>query len=113
MVSEAGELGLLNDEQVLQAARQILFGPAGVFRGRPEKARRREGERQRLPATARDKLRGMGVKPGVEILYRFRQHARRAEVIRVNRRTVSVGRPGGDEVLRRVRIERVPGVCDE
>lgn len=55
----------------------------------------------------------MGVAPGAMIHYRHRDTVYRTQVIRLNRCTVSVGKPGGDKVLRRVPFERVLGVCDE
>lgn len=62
-----------------RATRRILFGPSSVFRGWPENARRREENRQQWLADSRDKPSEAGVKPGAEIVYRYRQGARRAE----------------------------------
>ena len=52
----------------------------------------------------------MGVEPDAQITLRHRGSIYRGEIIRVNRATVSVGRPGNREVLARVPFVRVRGV---
>jgi len=111
LVSEATELGLLTEEREAQATHMILVGAASVFRGWPENARKREIERQQRLGAVRDKLIEAGLAPGVEIVYLYGRSARRAFVIHVNERSVSVGQPGSRKVLRRVRLERVLGAC--
>jgi len=110
LVSEAADLGLLTEEREAQATRMVLVGAASVFRGWPENARRRGAEHEEQLAAIRNELTEMGVAPGVQIVYRYGHGARRAFVIRVNGRTVSVGQPGSGEVLRRVPLNRVLGV---
>jgi len=113
LVREAGQLGLLSDRRVRQGVDMAVNGRATTFRGWPERARQYEADRKRLLTAAKDNLLRMGVKPGVEITFGYRRRTYRGEVIRVNRRTVSVGEPGGDRTLFRVPFERVIAVAQQ
>ena len=107
MVSEAGELGLLTKDQVMQATRAVLFGPATIFRGWPENAARRIAELDELLDAAADKLGQMRVVPGAEIAYRHGHGFLRGQVQRVNRRTITVRKYQSGPATRRTLIEKV------
>lgn len=113
LVREAGDLELLSMRRVAQAVDMLRYGAVSKFRGWPERAREIKRAKKARRMAARAELVQMGVEPGAIIRYRLGDSVYRAQVIRINRCTVSVGKSGSDEVLRRVAFEAVVGVCGE
>jgi Fe2+ transport system protein FeoA len=110
LVREAGDLRLLPGRRVAQAVDMLRYGPVGMFRGWPERVRQIKRAKKARRIAVRAELVDMGVEPGAMVRYRLRDTVYRAQVIRVNRCTVSVGKQESDEVLRRVPFERVVGL---
>ncbi len=113
LVREAGDRSLLCQRRVGQALDMLRYGAVTTFRGWPERAREIERAKKARRIAARAELVDMGVEPGAMVRYRLRDTIYRAQVIRVNRCTVGVGKPGSEKVLRRVPFARVVGVSDD
>ena len=112
LVREAGELGLLSEKRVAQAVAMVLDGTATVFRGWPEEAREAEAQREEHREEMLESLRERGLKVGAQVVFRYRGKFVRAEVMRINKVTVSVGEIGSDRTSLRVPFGRVLDVRD-
>jgi len=107
LLRRAGSLGLLSDEEVEQGVDTALHGPASIFRGWDGRPGRREWLRKGVLNRDRDALRERGIEPGSLVTFRYRNQWWRGEVVKVNRKTVSVGQPGTGVALLRVPFGRI------
>ena len=107
LIGRAGSLGLLGAGEVERGVYMALYEPASIFRGWPERAAERRRKHVRQIEQARIALCKLGMVPGAVVVFRYRRRWWQAEVIRVNRHTVTVGEPGTGIALLRVPFQRI------
>lgn len=107
LIGRAGGLGLLGAAEVECGVHMALYEPASVFYGWPEHASKRRRRRMQQIEDQRTALCELGMAPGAVVVFRYRRRWRQAEVIRVNRHTVTVGEPGTGMALLRVPFQRI------
>jgi hypothetical protein len=113
LVREAGELGLMSAERVQQAAEMALDGTASIFRGWPEEARKLKQKRDEHREELLEIWRERGLQVGGQIVFRYRGKLLRAEVMRINTATVSVGEIGSRRTALRVPLSRILGIHEQ
>lgn len=95
LISEAGRLGLLTDDEVEAGLDAALNGPRGAGLDWRERIAERERNKARRDQSALQPLLDAGLKVGSQVRFTFRGEPVVAEVIRINRRTISALRPDG------------------
>jgi hypothetical protein len=85
----------------------VLHGPASIFRGWDGRSAEREWLRGEVLDRDREMLRERGIEPGSLVVFRYRNQWWQGEVVKVNRRTVSVGEQGAGVALLRVPFGRI------
>ncbi len=107
LVREAGTLNLLSAERVAEGVEMVINGTATRFRGWPEEAREHLKRREERREAQLEELRQDGLAVGSHVVFRYHGKFVEAEVMRVNRVTVSVGPPGSAQTTLRVPLSRV------
>lgn len=107
LVREAGDLGLMSEKRVEQAVAMVLDGTATVFRGWPEEAQKFEERRDEHREDMLEVLQERGLRVGGQVVFRYRGKLLRAEIMRINKATVSVGEIGSGVTSLRVPFSRV------
>lgn len=107
LVREAGRLGLLPRHRVEQGVAMVLDGTATKFRGWPEEERAFHDRRAQAREATLEDLRERGLRVGGQVVFRYHGKLLRAEVMRVNTATVSVGEIGSGRTSLRVPLSRI------
>jgi len=95
LISEAGRLGLLTEDEVEAGLDAALNGPRGAGLDWRERLAERERNKARRDQSTLQPLLDAGLKVGSQVRFTFRGEPVVAEVTRINRRTISALRPDG------------------
>lgn len=110
LVEQAGQLGLLSEEQVREGLDVALNGHVNAAFGWREQQRERVKLREGRAARAKATMLKRGVQVGSIIAFRYKGDNYLGEVVRINRKTISVDTLGNTNHLFRLPFPRVQTV---